>query len=492
MARGRRPIAADLLSPLRLSIRSLSALLIAALCAACVGERASEGGAPAVPMGAEPVAGVGRAPDVETSAQPAAATAGESGTPTAGTADVALAPPPGPRPTFVRPEHVRALYLNAWASGSRKRVGELIEVARRTEVNAFVIDVKDASGYVSHRSSVPLVREVGATGEIRIGDLPALLSRLEAEGIYPIARIVIVRDPILAAARPGLAVQDAAGGPWRDGDGTVWVNIAKREVWDYNVALAEEVARMGFPEIQWDYVRFPDAPRAQMASARFPGLDGPKPEAVRAFLGYADERLDALGLDVANTADVFGITTTTNDVGIGQVWDRFVDRVDVVLPMIYPSHYYRGSFGYQRPNSFPYEVVRAAVVGALDRSSAVPGAGRLRPWLQDFDLGPPAYGAPEVRAQIQALYDLGVKEWVLWNAGSRYTEDALQPVEGWKEEPRIRVADRVVPMSQRFAALAKRSPAPDTSRPRVLDPDSLRRWIDSMATGKDTVGAKRR
>src|SRR5690606_32655785 len=121
-------------------------------------------------------------------------------------------------------------------------------------------------------------REVGALGEIRIRDLPGLLRQLEAEGIWPIARIVITRDPVLTAARPELAVQDVDGGVWKDHDGTVWVNPGAREVWDYHLDLAEEVARLGFPEIQWDYVRFPDAPRGVMARARFPGIeDTPKP-----------------------------------------------------------------------------------------------------------------------------------------------------------------------------------------------------------------------
>ena len=412
-------------------------------------------------------------------------------------------PVPGQRPSFTRPEHVRALYLNAWASGSTNRVNQLVEVARRTEVNAFVIDIKDASGYISHPSSLPVAREIGATGEIRIRDLPALLAKLAAEGIWPIARIVIVRDPILAKGRPQLAVQDVAGGPWVH-DGTTWLNMADRGVWDYNLDLAEEVARMGFPEIQWDYVRFPDAPRAAMASARFSGLEGDKADAVRAFLGYADARLDSLGLDLVHTADVFGITTSTRDVGIGQIWERFIDRVDVALPMVYPSHYYRGSFGYQTPNAYPYEIVRAALEKALEKSNGVAGAGRTIPWLQDFTLGAPRYNAPEVRAQIQATYDAGIEEWVLWNPGSRYTEGALQPAAGWDEEPHIRVAGRVVPMSKRFEVLAgrggsaaKRTPAaaappasPASERPRVLDPDSLRRWIDSVAPMKDTIEAR--
>ena len=347
---------------------------------------------------------------------------------------------------------MRGLYLNAWVAGSSKRLEQLLELARTTEINTFVIDLKDASGYVSHATDVPLARAVGADQQLRIRDLPALLRRLEAEGIYPIARIVIIQDPVLVAARPDLAVQDVSGGVWVDGKGIRWLNPHKTEVWDYHVALAREAAQFGFPEIQWDYVRFPDAPKDELARAVFPGSDGRgEPETIRALLTYARDEL--ADLDVVVTADVFGITTSVEDVGIGQVWEQFIDVVDVALPMVYPSHYYRGSFGFQRPNFYPYEVVREAVEHGLRKSEAVVGAGQLRPWLQDFSLGQPPYGAPEVRAQIEAAYDAGIQEWVLWNPGSRYTAAALEPNEGFAEEPVMRVADQVVPVSQREEAL---------------------------------------
>ena len=136
---------------------------------------------------------------------------------------------------FARPAAVRGLYVNAWAAGSRTRMDALIDVARRTEINAFVIDIKDASGYVSHSTEVEFAHEVGATEEIRIRDLSGLLTRLEQEQIYPIARIVIVKDPIVAVSRPDLAVQDSAGGPWIDSKGIVWLNPYKREVWDLSL-----------------------------------------------------------------------------------------------------------------------------------------------------------------------------------------------------------------------------------------------------------------
>jgi hypothetical protein len=360
-----------------------------------------------------------------------------------------------PAPVFHRPEHIRGIYLNAWVSGSRARREELIELARRTEVNTFVIDVKDESGYLSYGTRVGLAREIGADRERRIRGIRELLHRLNEEGIYPVARIVIFKDPLLAVTRPDLAVRHRDGKPWVDGKGDLWVNPWAQEVWDYHIELAREAVELGFPEIQWDYIRFPDRPSEEMAQAVFPGSEGrPRTAAVRGFLQRA--RAELADLEVPLTADVFGLVTTyRNDVGIGQLWEEVIDVTDAVLPMVYPSHYWRGSYGYDEPNDRPYEVVAAALRDAVRRTAGIEGAGRIIPWLQNFTLGPPHYGAPEVRAQILATYDQGIKEWILWNASGRYTEAALEPVGGWPEgrEPMIRIAGQVMDAEWRFLPL---------------------------------------
>ena len=356
---------------------------------------------------------------------------------------------------FVRPDAVKGVYVNAWAAGSSTRSQALIGLAARTEVNSFVIDLKDASGYVSYPTEVMTAREAGADQEIRIRDLIGLLERLHKEGIYPIARIVMVKDPLLIRSKPDWAVQDTAGGVWVDSNGLLWANLHDQRVWDYHVELAKEAAAVGFPEIQWDYVRFADAPQEDLARATFPGAEGRRRrDAVEAFLEYARAALEDSG--VAMTLDVFGATTSAeSDVGIGQYWERFIGSVEVALPMVYPSHYWVGSFGIQDPNGHPYEIVREALVAGLERSKAVEGAGATRPWLQDFTLGSPRYEAPEVRAQIQATYDAGIDEWLLWNASSRYTEAALEPAEGYPAgfEPDMRVGGRIVPVSERYSAM---------------------------------------
>jgi hypothetical protein len=330
----------------------------------------------------------------------------------------------------------------------------LFAVAASTEVNTFVIDIKDASGFVSHVSSLPGVREAGADRQVRIRDLGGLLDRVRAAGLYPIARIVVAKDPVLAAARPEWTVRHVDGGTWGDARNDPWLNLWVDEVRAYHVALALEVAGLGFPEIQWDYIRFPDAPAEIRASARFPGAVGTQVEAVERFLGEARLALAAAG--VRSTADVFGVTTSArHDVGVGQVWDAFIDEVDTALPMVYPSHFTTGSHGVSRPDAHPYEIVRAALGAAVERNRTIPDAGSVIPWLQDFTRGPGAhvYGPAEVRAQIQATYDAGLHEWVLWNSGSQYTVGALEPARGWTSEPDIRVGGTVVPVSERGEVL---------------------------------------
>jgi hypothetical protein len=331
-------------------------------------------------------------------------------------------------PRQPRPDVVRGLYLNAWAAGSTAKLERLIGIANRTEVNAFVIDVKEG-GEISYRSSVPLARAIGAD-RAYIGNVRGMLAKLRENGIYPIARIVVFRDEKLADARPAWSVRHVNGGEWKDGSGHAWVDSYNRDVWDYNIAIAREALELGFSEVQWDYVRFPDVPQALMRTAAWPAQAGrTKQDAIREFLLYSREQLKQY--DAPVTADVFGLTVSVrNDMGIGQLWEKMVDATDVLLPMVYPSHFARGSYGIAHPNASPYETVKTAMEHAVRRTSGVANAAKIRPWLQDFTLGQPRYGPAHVRAQIQGAYDAGVMEWVLWHPGSNYTEAALASADG--------------------------------------------------------------
>ena len=334
-----------------------------------------------------------------------------------------------PAPLVPTPPVIRGLYVNRWAALGQK-VWQLIDVAKRTEVNALVIDVKDDRGLVLYRSRVPLARAIGADTVIPMSGqrLRALLDTMRAHDIYPIARIVVAKDPLLASAKLDWAIRrrDDPTKPWLDKNRRPWLDPHQDGVWDYAADLAAEAVELGFSEVQLDYIRFPDEKRIT-SEATFPLANGRlRATVIRDQLGRTRARLKPLG--VPFTGDVFGLTTSdTTDMGIGQRWEAFVDQVDVVLPMTYPSHYARGSYRLARPNARPYQVIDNALQDAKRRSAGIAGAARVIPWYQDFSLGQPPYGAAQVRAQIQAGYDNGVLSWLLWNPGSRYTIAALKP-----------------------------------------------------------------
>jgi hypothetical protein len=317
---------------------------------------------------------------------------------------------------------VKGVYITSYAAGSSKYMTSMLALADQTEINSFVIDVKDATGYVSYDADVPLAKQLGLIDK-RIPDIDALIATLRQHNIKPIARIVCFNDPVLAKKMPSLAVKSKSTGlNWQDNKKSMYTNPYNRQVWEYLTELGEDAARHGFQEIQFDYVRFPSD--GKISDAVYPGADSSKEDAIAGFLGYARARLEKLGVWVS--ADVFGLTVHVNDdMGIGQKIEKVAANVDIVCPMVYPSHYYKGSYGVALPNSQPYTIVSDAMKDAQKR---LPGTGAMvRPWLQDFTLGKPAYGVAQVKAQIKAVEDLGINEWILWNAGVKYTKDALSP-----------------------------------------------------------------
>src|SRR5204862_5857564 len=330
-----------------------------------------------------------------------------------------------------RAANIKGLYVNAWAFGSPK-LWQLVRLADQTEVNAFVIDVKDDTGCMLYPSSVPTAQQIGANNCVRAKDARARLDTLAAHGIYTIARIVVAKDPLLAERKPAWSVKERdTGGLWRDRINIAWVDAYNDSVWIYSAQLAAEAVRLGFNEVQFDYVRFPDEPRERMATAIFPAHHAgvTQREAVREHITLLRNRLKPLGVPV--TFDIFGLTAsaTTGDLGIGQVWEDFINVADVVRPMVYPSHYYRGAFGLAWPNGQPYRVVRAALSDALQRSRPHPAAAEIRPFLQAFTLGRrlPRYAPSQIRDQIRAAEDLGITSWVLWNPRSVYQRESLRP-----------------------------------------------------------------
>ena len=350
-----------------------------------------------------------------------------------------------PAPLVPTPDTLRGLYVNRWAAIGQT-MWRLIDVAKETEVNALVIDVKDDRGLMLYRTDVALAREIGAdtTNPMSHTRLRAVLDSMRAHGIYPIARIVVAKDPLLAAARHEWAIRRRADSTlWLDRDSTPWLDPTHPEIWKYAADISAEAVRLGFSELQFDYVRFPDEDRV-IREGLYAKTEGRvRAQVIRDQLGYLRELVKPLGVPMA--IDVFGLTATdSTDMGIGQRWEMFIDRADVVLPMVYPSHFARGTYGLANPNARPYETIGRALEDAKRRTEGIAGAAKIIPWYQDFTMGAPRYGPEQVRAQIQSGYDSGFSSWILWNPSSRYTLRALLRTDSLRSPSSQRTSSRPI------------------------------------------------
>ena len=322
----------------------------------------------------------------------------------------------GPSERRPLPLEVRGVHVTL---GLASLPGKLEEYLALEEdgLTALELDVKEENGQVGFTpSGVPLARHVGAAREFYA---PREAARMAHErGVYLVGRIVTFEDPILATARPELAVRRADGSVWRDGAGLAWANPYDRRVWKYNVDLAVAAAQAGFDEILFDYVRFPSD--GDVASAVYRNRGGLKRlEVVPAFLRYASRRLEPLGVRVS--AAVFGLAAA-RDLGIGQVPRKMSPYLDAVYAMTYPSLFGPGELGVSDPGAMPGAMVTEAL---RHFRKALRGRDALLvTWVQDWSFEVD-YGIDEVRAQIQAARLAGAKGFMLWNAEGVYTDGAL-------------------------------------------------------------------
>lgn len=352
------------------------------------------------------------------------------------------------------PVIVKAIYLTSWSAGSARKMDEVMDMLRTTELNAVVIDVKDYTGVLSyHIADNPKLAEY-ATTEARIARPNALIKRLHDEGIYVIGRVSVFQDDVFSRKRPDLALRSiTTGNIWHDRKDIAWLDASSRETWDYHVLIARDMIDRGFDEVNFDYIRFPSD--GNVRDIAYPLWDGVTPEAqvISNFSRYIREQLPYAVI----SADILGLTTVAfDDLGIGQYLEDIVPYFDAVAPMVYPSHYATGFQGYANPAAHPYEVIqysmdsaftrlqklRARVLEAQTSTSTDPTIialqnikpdyvlkTRFRPWIQDFNLGT-TYTPDMVRAQIQATEDALGSEfagWMIWSPSNRYQVSALLP-----------------------------------------------------------------
>lgn len=329
-------------------------------------------------------------------------------------------------------DYVLALSGQSGETPDTSRLGDVnklevaLGIAKASEINSMVIDVKNDHGLVTWESDLEVVNKVGSSINPPFKNYQPLMDYLEENEIYTIARVVAFKDPIFAAANPAHAILLKEGGVYLDNAGESWVNPFDQYVWDYVVAVSKEAALRGFDEIQYDYVRFPDNARYYNPITDFPGRDGrDKDEGIEDFLEYASDELEPYNVHLS--ADVFGFITHSWDdkpEDIGQTWRKVANQVEYICPMIYPSHYGSGVYGFDVPDRYPYEVARISVMEAIERNASQKEPAIVRPWFQGFTAswvsGNIRYDAKAISDQMVAAAELGVDEYIIWSAGNNY------------------------------------------------------------------------
>lgn len=342
----------------------------------------------------------------------------------------------GPEAVVEYPEDgVKGIFSTGSTAGT-KRFDELIDLVNSTELNSMVVDVKEDYGDIvlNLDSDNELINE--ATNAHT--DAKEVIQKLNDNDIYPIARIVVFKDSVLAEKRPDLSFVKSDGSVWKNNRGEAFVNPYEKEVWEYNIEVAKAAAELGFRDIQFDYVRFPEGFEYRDEELDYGRGDydesttnvEQRVDSVNSFVEEARNQLLPYGVDVS--VDIFGYAAMVGEApGIGQSFLGISENVDVLSSMIYPSHWGPGNFGIEKPDLEPYNIINEYMKLENELLSELGNdAPRSRPWIQDFTasyLGSGNYlnyGAHEVTEQIRALHDNGVNEFLLWNSANQFSEDA--------------------------------------------------------------------
>jgi hypothetical protein len=317
----------------------------------------------------------------------------------------------------LEPFKVTALYLTVYGIAVPRIRDAAVAAIEKNNMNALVIDVKGDSGFIPFKVDLPLAEEVGAQKTILIKDIKATLAPLKEKNLYLIARIVVFKDNLLTTAKPEFAVKTKGGGIFRDRERLRWADPFRKEVWDYNIAIAKIAAEAGFDEIQFDYVRFPDNRGVAFSQ---PVNETIRTDTITGFLEAAQKALTPYNVMVG--ADIFGyVCWNTNDTDIGQKIAPLVNAVDVICPMVYPSGYTWGIPKYRNPVKNPYEIVYLSLKRAQERTGV--SSLRFRPWLQafrDYAFRGGDFKEDRMRIQIKASDDFGASGYMFWNARNIY------------------------------------------------------------------------
>lgn len=406
---------------------------------------------------------------------------GENGTEMPEKGEQEISSPSPEVETWDRPK-VKGIFVTGAMAGT-DNMENLIDLVDQTELNALVIDVKNDEGRVTFDMDVPSVQEMGVC--IRyIRDIQDLMEKCKEKNIYLIARIVAFKDPYMEQVKPEWCIHNADGSLFKDKNGMTWLDPHNEQVWAYLLEVAQGALDIGFDEIQFDYMRFSTDPN--MESVDFGQQDEDRRKVITEFVKYASERIHAVGGAVS--ADVYGVVIDSDGDQriVGQDYLELSRYLDYISPMVYPSHYGPYNYNIPVPDAEPYRLVLTALLSSrkvlagvpVNEKKENPGSEngmsgntisgntvseygqekeeeipeieysteklasleplegvrvRVRPWLQAFTAtwvkGHILYEGDEIREQIQAVYDAGYEEWILWNASNKYTDEGLMKEE---------------------------------------------------------------
>lgn len=330
---------------------------------------------------------------------------------------------------ILEPFQAKAIYVPLNYLRNRDYMLAYLDFIAETELNAIVVDVKGDFGFITWESELDLVSELGADAWFSESWMPLdeFVAEAQARHIYTIARLVVFKDNPLAHAKLEWAVVRENGTVWIDGEELGWANPFREEVWDYNIALAQEVAAFGFDELNFDYIRFPsDGDVGAIVYAEDNNVET-RTAAIGEFMARLSTALQPTGVFIS--ADVFGLTvwvTPESDMQIGQRLIDIAPHLDYLAPMVYPSTFGPGNLGYDNPSDEPYNVVYRSQVEAVTK---LPPYVKVRPWLQGY-----WYSLAEMQQLKKAATDSKSSGWAWWNAGGKY-DDELFDLDEEEESP---------------------------------------------------------
>jgi len=311
---------------------------------------------------------------------------------------------------------VKALYLTFWGANIHsKTVARALKIIENTEINTLVVDVKNEYGSTSFRTKFAKANDYGASKDRTIGNIEDFVKLMKSKNIYLIARVVVFKDELQAVNNEDYAIKREDGTIWRNHDKMAWVDPFDKRSHDYTISIAEEAAKVGFDEINFDYIRFPAKANLKLKKE---STEENRLKAIETFLSSAQNRLRKYGVFIS--VDTYGnICWESGDTGIGQSVASLAKHSDYISPMLYPSGFAGGNFGFKHPSEHPYEVIRRSITNIHDTIDPV----RIRPWLQyfkDYAHNKRAYNKFEITEQIRASDDANASGWMLWSPSSKY------------------------------------------------------------------------